>query len=67
MIDISCSNYDHLVISASYSRLLGSVYIALDFYTDKTQLLWKLLASQADRGASGDGVTEDGSVAVRED
>ena len=35
----------------------------LGTYADKTQLLWMLLASQADRGASEGVVTEDGGAA----
>ena len=34
-------------------------------YAVKTQLLWTLLASQADRGASADVVTEDRDAAVQ--
>ena len=35
-------------------------------YADKTQLLWSLLAAQADREASRGGVTEDGGEAVEQ-
>ena len=37
----------------------------LGTYADKTQLLWTLLASQADRGASRGVITEDGGAAVQ--
>ena len=37
----------------------------LGTYANKTQLLWTLLASQADRGVSGGIVTENGGATVQ--